>query len=222
MIYRAIWRGIAASSAPDRARSDRAGDVRRRAVLMLPIIALTACGGGTAGNAPTVAAPASAASTGAPPPRSAPVSVPDFKLVSYQGDAILGGHETKFSTVFDQGKPVVLNFFGGQCPPCQGEMPAFQRVANDNAGKVIFVGMDAGAFTGLGSHDDARKLLARLSIQYPAAYAVDASPLRLYNVLGLPSTVFFTASGKIADRSPGALTEPQLRGIIQRLVAAPA
>lgn len=46
---------------------------------------------------------------------------PDFKLVAYQGDDVLGGHETTFSTVFNQGKPVVLNFFAGQCPPCQGE-----------------------------------------------------------------------------------------------------
>jgi len=186
---------------------------RRATIIGALTLVLTACGG--AGSPTTAGATPNSAT-------NPPVSVPDFKLVAYQGDDLLGGHETKFSTVFNQGKPIVLNFFGGQCPPCQGEMPAFQRVANENQGKVIFVGIDAGTFTGLGSHDDARKLLSRLSIQYPAAYAVDASPLRLYNVLGLPGTVFFTARGTITDRSPGPLTETQLRGIVQRLVALPA
>ncbi len=188
---------------------------RRSAIIGALAFVLTACGGRSgSGQTTTGATPNSAANP--------PVSVSDFKLVAYQGDDVLGGHETKFSTIFNQGKPVVLNFFAGQCPPCQGEMPAFQRVANENQGKVIFVGVDAGPFTGLGSHDDARKLLSRLSIQYPAAYAVDASPLRLYNVLGLPGTFFFTARGTITDRSPGPLTETQLRGIVQRLIASPA
>ncbi len=186
---------------------------RRATIIGALTLVLTACGG--AGSPTTAGATPNSAT-------NPPVSVPDFKLVAYQGDDLLGGHETKFSTVFNQGKPIVLNFFGGQCPPCQGEMPAFQRVANENQGKVIFIGIDAGTFTGLGSHDDARKLLSRLSIQYPAAYAVDASPLRLYNVLGLPGTVFFTARGTITDRSPGPLTETQLRGIVQRLVTSPA
>lgn len=188
---------------------------RRSTITAALAIALTACGGGNGSSPTTAGATPNSATT-------SPVSVPDFNLIAYQGDDLLGGHETKFSTIFNQGKPVVLNFFGGQCPPCQGEMPAFQRVANENQGKVIFVGVDAGVFTGLGSHDDARKLLAHLNIQYPAAYAVDASPLRLYNVLGLPGTFFFTARGKITDRSPGPLTETQLRGIVQRLVASPA
>lgn len=189
---------------------------RRSTVTGALALLLTACGG--AASDPTIAGPSAAASSATDPP----VSVPDFKIVAYQGDALLGGHETTFSAVFNQRKPVVLNFFGGQCPPCQGEMPAFQRVAGEQQGSVIFVGIDAGAFTGLGSHDDARKLLSRLHIEYPAAYAVDASPLRLYNVLGLPSTIFFDARGRITDRSPGALTETQLRGIIQRLTAPPA
>ena len=197
---------------------------RRAAAMGIVLIGasvVAACGGAASEAPPSPnGPPTGGGSTNTAP--VAPVSVPDFKLVAYQGDQILGEHETKFSGVFNQSKPVVLNFFAGQCPPCQGEMPTFQRVASEFQGKAIFVGVDVGPFTGLGSHDDARKLLNRVGVQYPAAYAVDASPLKLYNVISMPSTIFFTARGRIAQRASGALFEEQLRNYLQQLVAAPA
>jgi len=190
-------------------------------IMLIGASVVTACGGAASKAPPTPNGPPTSGGSATPSPVT-PVSVPDFRLVAYQGDQLLGGHETKFSAVFSQSQPVVLNFFAGQCPPCQGEMPTFQRVASEYQDKVIFVGVDVGPFTGLGSHDDARKLLSQVGVQYPAAYAVDASPLKLYNVLSMPSTIFFTARGRVAQRASGALFEQQLRGYLQLLVAAPA
>jgi len=113
----------------------------------------------------------------------------DFDLVLYQGDGVLGEHTSRFVRVFDQGKPVVLNFWAGQCPPCRAEMPGFQHVADEYRGQVQVVGVDVGEFTGLGTQDDARQLLRELTIHFPAAYAVDASPLQLYNVRAMPTTI---------------------------------
>lgn len=144
----------------------------------------------------------------------------DFKLVAYQGEAILGGHEPTFSNVFRQGKPVVLNFWAGNCPPCRVEMPGFQQVSTEFSGRVIFVGVDVGPFLGLGTHDDAVTLYRQLGIHYPLAYAVDASPLQLYHVQGMPTTVFLTPTGQVADRVTGILTEDQLRGEIQQKLLA--
>ena len=145
----------------------------------------------------------------------------DFRIVAYQGESILGGKDTTFETVFQQGKPVVLNFWAGNCPSCQVEMPGFQRVSSEFAGKVIVVGIDIGPFTGLGTHEDAVKLYTQLGIHYPVAYAVDASALRLYAVEGMPTTVFLTAKGQVVDRVTGILTEDQLRSEIkQRLLAS--
>ena len=144
----------------------------------------------------------------------------DFHLVAYQGDSILGGHESTFSRLFDQKKPVVLNFWAGNCPPCRVEMPGFDRVSHQFAGQVVFVGVDVGPYTGLGTHDDAVSLYKELGITYPLAYAVDASPLQLYNVQGMPTTVFLTAAGKIADHVTGILTEDQLRSEIQQKLLA--
>ncbi len=145
----------------------------------------------------------------------------DFSIVAYQGQDVLGGKTSTFSRVFEQGKPVVLNFWAGACASCNVEMPGFQRVSSEFAGKVIVVGVDLGPFTGLGSHTDAVNLYTRLGIHYPLAYAVDASPLQLYNVQGMPTSVFLTAKGQVADQVTGILTDDQLRSEIQqKLVGA--
>lgn len=143
----------------------------------------------------------------------------DFRLVAYQGEDVLGGHESQFSHVTSQGKPVVLNFFAGQCPPCRAEMPGFQKVADEFGGKVIFVGVDIGPYLRLGSHEDAQRLLAELKIRYPAAYAPDSSPLDKYQILGMPTTVIFDAGGKVVDRNTGILTENQLREKLRPLTS---
>jgi len=144
----------------------------------------------------------------------------DFRIVAYQGEAVLGGKETSFDQVFQQGKPVVLNFWAGNCPPCQVEMPGFEKVSTALAGKVIVVGIDVGPFTRLGTHEDAVKLYTQLGIHYPLAYAVDASPLQLFTVEGMPTTVFLTAKGQVLDRVTGILTEDQLRSEIQQKLLA--
>lgn len=168
----------------------------------------------------TLAACGSPATVGGP--SSSEVASGDFKIVAYQGEAVLGGKETEFLKVFEQGKPVVLNFFAGNCPPCRAEMPGFQQVSTEYAGKVIFVGVDVGPFTGLGSHEDAKRLLKQLGIRYPAAYAVDATPLTRYTVQSMPTTVFFDAKRQVVQKASGILSESQLRTIIQKVLAAPS
>lgn len=146
----------------------------------------------------------------------------DFSLVAYQGEDVFGGKQSHFARVFDQGKPVVLNFWAGNCPSCQVEMPGFEKVSSGFARKVIVVGIDVGPFTGLGTHEDAVKLYTQLGIHYPLAYAVDASPMQLFTVEGMPTTVFLTAKGQVVDRVTGILTEDQLRSEIQQKLLATA
>src|SRR5690554_2963017 len=56
---------------------------------------------------------------------------PDFRIVVQQGEERIGTGEIPFSSVTGQGKPVVLNFWAGLCPPCRAEMPAFQRMHDE-------------------------------------------------------------------------------------------
>ncbi len=147
-------------------------------------------------------------------------SSPDFRVVAYRGQDILGGDEVDFSQVFRHGKPVVLNFWAGLCPPCRAEMPGFQRVYDDLGDRYIMLGVDIGPFVGLGSHDDARQFLKDFDIRYPTAYAVTRDPVLDYNVQSMPTTVFLTPDRQIFFRRAGFLPEDQLRSKLQDLLAA--
>lgn len=146
--------------------------------------------------------------------------VPDFTIIAYQGEDVLGGKTVTFSKVFNNGKPVVLNFWAGLCPPCRAEMPGFQKVFDQFRDRIVLVGVDIGPFVGLGEHTDAHRLLAELGIHYPAGFVVDATPLKLYQIRAMPTTVFLTARGHIVETGSGMLVESQLRDRIQRLIAA--
>lgn len=96
-------------------------------------------------------------------------------------------------------------------------MPAFQKMFDAQQGKVIIVGLDVGPFVHLGSYFDAITLYNQLHIHYPLGYAEDATPLRLYNVQGMPTTVFFTANGQMVDKVTGQLDEPRLQASVAKL-----
>ncbi len=96
--------------------------------------------------------------------------------------------------ILSQGKPVVLNFWGGSCPPCRAEMPDFQAVFEAFGDQAIFLGLDVGPFTGLGTRSEAQDLLRELGITYPTAYP-DGNPTRGFNIVGLPQTIFYDADG---------------------------
>ncbi len=181
-------------------------DVRSRilAAVASCTLLLTACG--------ALPSPSSSATTSTGPG--------DFRLVAYQGTEVFGGKQSHFAAVFDQGKPVVLNFWAGLCPPCRAEMPGFQKVSTELSGRVLFVGIDIGPFVDLGNHQDAVNLYTQLGIHYPLAYAVDSAPLQIYRVQGMPTTVFLSSSGRVVDQETGILTEDQLRTIIQKKLLA--
>lgn len=140
-------------------------------------------------------------------------------LAAYQGDALLGGKRVDLGDVIGHGKPVVLNFFAGLCPPCRAEMPGFERVYERHAGQFLLVGADVGPFVGLGSHDDAKRLLAELGITYPAGY-VENNPVEQVGIAGMPTTIVYDATGHEVTRHTGLVTEDQLEQEVIALVGS--
>ena len=65
----------------------------------------------------------------------------DFELIVYQGQEVLGGDTVRFQELLDQGKPVVLNFWAGLCPPCRVEMPDLQEVYDEYGDRMLLVGL---------------------------------------------------------------------------------
>ena len=117
-----------------------------------------------------------------------------------------------------RGKVLVLNFWAGQCPPCRAEMPDFQRVYDRRRGDFLLLGIDVGAFVGLGDQNDARRLLRDLGIRYPTAATADARIVQDYRVLGMPTTVFIGRDGRVAHRVIGVLNAARLEQQIDLLV----
>ena len=97
-------------------------------------------------------------------------------------------------------------------------MPEFQEVAGEYDGRVVFVGIDVGPFTNLGTREDGLRLVDDLQIRYPTGAAVDSTSLRAYGVRSMPTTVFLDKDGEIVSTSPGRLREPQLRAAVSKLL----
>ncbi len=145
---------------------------------------------------------------------------PDFTLTVYQGQEVLGGEEVQFSELVGEGKPVVLNFWAGLCPPCRIEMPDLESVYQERSEEILLVGLDVGPFTNLGTREDGRALLRELGITYPTGTTFDPGIIEQYEVLGMPSTYFITPDGQIHKSWSGLLTEAKLNELVDELIAA--
>ncbi len=141
----------------------------------------------------------------------------DFPIVFYQGQDAVGAETAALSEL--HGKPVVLNFWAGLCPPCRAEMPEFQSFADEYAGRALVVGVDLGQFFSLGNQEDAISLLNELSVTYPAGYTEDAGVLPKLGVTGLPATYFIAADGSLHRKWLGVLNGEKLAEITDEMLA---
>ena len=173
------------------------------AAALLFVVGL-ACGGSSGGGAAPASDGGGTASTSRPTASAASDLAPGFSFTLFQGGPELGGDTVNIGDL--RGKPVILNFWAGLCPPCRAEMPDLQAYYDDNKEEVSLVGVDVGQFMGLGSKRDAENLLKELNITYPAGFANDLGVIRDYKVLGMPTTVFINPDGSIFDRWTGALS----------------
>ena len=141
----------------------------------------------------------------------------DFQFTLYQGDQILGGNELSLADL--RGKPLVLNFWAGLCPPCRAEMPDLQEVYEEFGDRIVLFGLDVGVFTFLGTREEGRELLQELEVTYPAGSTLEGFAVRAYEVLGMPTTVFMTPNGEVMRTWSGLLTKDKMVDIVQQLLA---
>jgi thiol-disulfide isomerase/thioredoxin len=175
-------------------------------LLLVVVISMTGCAAGAATDAQDA--------QGIPEPDAPVLSDPglpgDFTIRAYQGADVIGGDTVELSTIVGKGRPVVLNFWGGLCPPCRAEMPAFQRTHERYGDRVLFLGVDVGPFVGLGGRQDAKNLISELGVTYPNGWTFNSRALKDYKIYGIPVTCFFTADGKVLRVWNGAIPEDEL------------
>ncbi len=138
-------------------------------------------------------------------------------LTMYTGAEFVGGEELPLSSL--QGRPVVLNFWAGLCPPCRAEMPDLQQFHQEYQDKALLVGVDVGQFTMLGGEPEARALLESLSITYPTGFTGDREIMKKYGVVTMPTTVFITPEGEVFRKWSGVLGLETLAEITDEMLA---
>ncbi|MQF48930.1 TlpA family protein disulfide reductase [SAR202 cluster bacterium AC-647-N09_OGT_505m] len=144
-------------------------------------------------------------------------TAPDFEFTLYEGDNKQNVRDLNLANL--RGKPVVLNFWAGLCPPCRAEMPDLQIFFDEFRDDVTLIGIDIGQFTGLGTRNDAINLLKDKEITYPVGFAVDASVVVDYEVLVMPTTVFINSRGEIFSKWNGLLNQQVLRDVSNKMLA---
>jgi len=167
----------------------RATSVAVRACALLVAAALLASGCGA--QQPDVKAPtpaqARAELTGSPAALAS---------LHRQGATLLDGgldaYHARLATL--SGRPVVVNAWAHWCPPCESEMPYFARVATRFGRRVAFLGVNAGD-----TDDKARAFLKTHYVPYPSYVDHDDEIAQDIGVrAGLPTTVFYDRTGKVA------------------------
>lgn len=143
---------------------------------------------------------------GAPPLRPRPGAgpeMPPFSLARFDGEGRVAMEDF-------EGTPVVLNFWASWCPFCIEEMPGFERVHQRFGGSVAFLGVGMQE----SNRSLAEDLVERTGVTYELADDPDGSLFAAVEAFAMPTTLFITADGRIAEKFGGPLREEQLEDLI--------
>lgn len=133
---------------------------------------------------------------------------PDFTMTLFRPRSQGNAGTVRLSDL--RGRVVVLNFWAALCPPCRIEMPEFERFHREFADRLSVLGLDVGELTGLGSHDDAKRLIDELDITYATGFSDDTNLLNAYGVIAMPTTVFIGTDGRVYEKWSGPLNHEML------------
>ncbi|WP_298209341.1 TlpA disulfide reductase family protein [Ferrimicrobium sp.] len=109
------------------------------------------------------------------------------------------------------GHPLVINFFASWCTACQAETPMVATVAQGLGQKVDFLGIDEND-----TPSKAEAFVAKDHVDYPVV-TDHASLQGKYLLIGLPTTVFVAASGKVVAVVQGQMTKGILEHWVSRI-----
>lgn len=137
---------------------------------------------------------------------------PGFELTGFNGDF----NGQRFSLDDMRGQVVVLNFWASWCVECDKEMALLEQAWNDYRDQgVWFIGVDY-----LDIDSEGLAYLERFGITYPNGPDIGSRIFQDYQCTGVPETFFIDQEGKIHHVQIGPLTQPQLYGLLDRLLAA--
>jgi peroxiredoxin len=133
------------------------------------------------------------------PDGSQPDRLDQFAFSTVDGDSV--------TLVAYASQPLVLNYFAAWCGPCRAELPDFeaahQEVKDDG---VVFLGINR-------DPDQAswKSFIEQTGVTYETVYeGAGRGSFDFVGALGMPTTVFVTADGEIAEVFSGPLNRSSL------------
>lgn len=106
-----------------------------------------------------------------------------------------------------RGRVVLLNIWATWCAPCVWEMPALERLYRELRSEgfvVVAVSVDADAPAGLESPAaKVRAFVEERDLSFPVLLDPAGTVQRLYQVVGLPTTVLIDREGRIRSKFLG-------------------
>ncbi len=183
------------------------------ATAVLGVLLLSGCGGSASGESPAGGEQRFVAGDGSIVLLSAEDRVAAPELA---GPLLSGGDLT---TADLRGSVVVINVWASWCAPCRAEAPDLQTVWEATQGNEV-------QFVGINTRDSeaaARGFVETFSLTYPQILDADGRRQLLFRdslpPQAIPSTLVLDKEGRVAGRVLGVVTQSQLLGLIEPLVA---
>lgn len=108
-----------------------------------------------------------------------------------------------------RGRPLIINFWSSTCAPCLQEMPAFEQVHAEVAGRVGFLGMDV-----TDSVENGQAMAARTGVRYDLGRDPTGDILTALGGAVLPTTVVVGSDGIVRTVHVGAWSADDLRAAV--------
>ena len=154
--------------------------------------------------------PSAPEGTGSPEGEEVSETVPDFTVTDMDGRAV--------SLSDYAGRPCVVNFWATWCPPCRGELPAFESAWEQYGDRVEFL-MVALVDGARETEDTVRSFIEENSYRFPVYMDTDGSAAGDYGIYSIPMTVLVDADGQLFGGQIGAMEEATLLSALENLAA---
>ena len=120
------------------------------------------------------------------------------------------GNRTSLSDFF--GKPIVLNFWNSNCPPCRQEMPDFQQIAKENP-DIHFMMVDTVGLNGE-TIESVKAYIEESGFSFPVYYDINMEAVSAYGIRAFPTTFLINKDGKVQAYQEGMLDKESLQNAL--------
>jgi len=137
--------------------------------------------------------------------------LPRVDMVDVQGQV--------FTAELLKDQVVVINFWATWCKPCQSEIPALSKIYTAYKDRGVHM---LGVMTDDVALETLESFQKRTGMNFPVIRADDDVNAAFEYPDALPTTFVYGRDGRLAMSKRGAISELELQGVLDRLVAVPA